>query len=120
MLGKQCGSLSARFRSQLIWIYNVYYFQSKFIQVHQDRGLLLKVRPEFFNFSFYRPDRPEFSKIEKKIKVLFFNFIFRDRSDTHKKKRAGKFCFLVRYINFTNTSKHLVSVVKILIVSQRP
>ena len=56
------------------------------------------IRPEFFNFSFYRPDRPEFSKIEKKIKVLFFNFIFRVRSDSPK-KRAGKFRFLVRYIN---------------------
>ena len=40
------------------------------------------LRLEYFNFSFYRPDRPEFSKIEKKIKVLFFNFIFRDRSDS--------------------------------------
>ena len=49
-----------------------------------------QIRPEVFNFSFYRPDRPEFSKIEKKIKVLFFNFIFRDRSDSpKKKKRAG-------------------------------
>ena len=53
-----------------------------------------QVRPEFFNFSFYRPDRPEFLKIEKKIKVLFFNFIFRVRSDSPK-----KFHFLIRYIN---------------------
>ena len=44
--------------------------------------ILSSLRPEFFNFSFYRPDRPEFSKIEKKIKVLFFNFIFRDRSES--------------------------------------
>ena len=70
------------------------------IQFDALRLIWSKIRPEFFNFSFYRPDRPEFSKIEKKIKVLFFNFIFRDRSDSPKKT----FRFLVRYINFTNTS----------------
>ena len=48
------------------------------------RNQYISLRPEFFNFSFYRPDRPEFSKIEKKIKVLFFNFIFRVRSDSPK------------------------------------
>ena len=37
---------------------------------------LIYIRPEFFNFSFYRPYRPEFSKIEKKIKVFFFNLFF--------------------------------------------
>ena len=35
-----------------------------------------KVRPEFFYFSFYRPSRPNFLEIEKKIKEIFFNFIF--------------------------------------------
>ena len=42
--------------------------------------------------------------MKKKIKVLFFNFIFRDRSDSPKKTSH----FLVRYINFTNTSFHFV------------
>ena len=34
------------------------------------------LRPEFFYFSFYRPSRPNFLEIEKKIKEIFFNFIF--------------------------------------------
>ena len=32
--------------------------------------------PEFFYFSFNRPSRPNFLEIEKKIKEIFFNFIF--------------------------------------------
>ena len=42
----------------------------------------IHVRPEFFNFSFYRPSRPNFLKIEKKIKEIFFNFIFVFPSDS--------------------------------------
>ena len=34
------------------------------------------VRPEFFYFSFYRPSRPNFLEIEKKIKEIFFQFYF--------------------------------------------
>ena len=34
------------------------------------------VWPEFFNFSFYRPSLPNFLEIEKKLKEIFFNFIF--------------------------------------------
>ena len=33
-------------------------------------------RPEFFYFSFYRPSRANFLKIEKKIKRDFFQFYF--------------------------------------------
>ena len=36
----------------------------------------VSIRPEFFYFSFYRPSRPNFLEIEKKIKEIFFNFIF--------------------------------------------
>ena len=37
---------------------------------------LVILRPEFFYFSFYRPSLPNFLEIEKKIKEIFFNFIF--------------------------------------------
>ena len=40
-------------------------------------------RPEFFYFSFYRPSRPNFWEIaKKKIKEIFFNFIFLFPSDS--------------------------------------
>ena len=34
------------------------------------------IRPEFFYFSFYRPSRPIFLEIGKKIKEIFFIFFF--------------------------------------------
>ena len=37
--------------------------------------LITSVRPEFFYFSFYRPSRPIFLEIEKKIRD-FFQFYF--------------------------------------------
>ena len=36
----------------------------------------LNFRPEFFYFSFYKPSRPNFLEIEKKIKEIFFQFYF--------------------------------------------
>ena len=36
----------------------------------------IKVRPEFFYFSFYRPSRPNFLEIEKNNKRDFFQFYF--------------------------------------------
>ena len=47
--------------------------------IHLKRDLL---RPEFCYFSFYRPSRPYFLKIEKKNKRDLFNFIFVFPSDT--------------------------------------
>ena len=61
--------------------------------------VLRSFRPEFFNFSFYRPDRPEFSKLKKK-KKYFFSILFFVIAPARR--------YLVRYINFTNTSFHFV------------
>ena len=38
--------------------------------------LHMSLRPEFFYFSFYRPSRPNFLKIEKKKKFFFCQFYF--------------------------------------------
>ena len=54
-----------------------------------------RVRPEFclFVFSFYRPFRPNFWKIEKKRD--FFNFIFVFPSDSCQYSTEVQLCFFV-------------------------
>ena len=47
----------------------------------------------FFYFSFYRPFRPNFLKIEKKIKDIFFNFIFVFSSDSCQYSTGVQLCF---------------------------
>ena len=51
------------------------------------------VRPEDFYFSFHRPSRPDFLKIEKKIKDIFFNFIFVFPSDSCQYSPGVQLCF---------------------------
>ena len=41
------------------------------------------IRPEFFYFSCYRPSRPNFLEIEKKIKEIFFSILFFYFPPTH-------------------------------------
>ena len=53
------------------------------------------LRPEFFYFSFYRPSLPYFLKIEKKIKEIFFNFIFLFPSDSCQYSTGVQLCFFV-------------------------
>ena len=52
-------------------------------------------RPGFFYFSFYRPSRPNFLEIEKKIKEFFFNFIFLFPSDLCQYSTGVQLCFFV-------------------------
>ena len=52
-------------------------------------------RPEFFYFSFYRPSRPNFLEIEKKIKEIFFNFIFLFPSNSCQYSTGVQLCFFV-------------------------
>ena len=54
-----------------------------------------QIRPEFFYFSFYRPSRLNFLKIEKKIKDIFFNFIFVFSSDSCQYSTGVQLCFFV-------------------------
>ena len=56
---------------------------------------LYLVRPVFFYFSFYRPSRPKFLEIEKKIKENFFNFIFLFPSDSCQYSTGVHLCFSV-------------------------
>ena len=53
------------------------------------------LRPEFFYFSFYRPSRPNFLEIEKKIKEIFFNFIFLFPSDSCRSVMFFEFVFSI-------------------------
>ena len=40
------------------------------------KEFVLLIRPDFFDFLFYRPSRPNFWEIEKKIKEFFFSILF--------------------------------------------
>ena len=53
------------------------------------------LRPEFFYFSFYRPSRPNFLEIEKKIKEISINFIFLFPSDSCQYSTGVQLCFFV-------------------------
>ena len=52
------------------------------VRVQVEKVLFL-LRPEFFYFSFYRPSRPNFLEIEKKIKEIFFSILFFYFPPTH-------------------------------------
>ena len=54
-----------------------------------------KLRPEFFYFLFYRPSRPNFLEIEKKIKEIFFNSIFLFPSDSCSSVMFFRFVFSI-------------------------
>ena len=55
----------------------------------------MALRPEFFYFSFYRPSRPNFLEIEKKIKEIFFNFIFLFPSDSCQYSTGVQLCIFI-------------------------
>ena len=73
----------------------LFFFWPKGKNIRDGPSKLFTIRPEFFYFSFYRPSRPNFLEIEKKIKEIFFNFIFLFPSDSCSLAMFFRFVFSI-------------------------
>ena len=74
---------------------NCTYFKASEILVYQRYRKDSYLGQSFFIFRFTDPPEPNFLEIEKKIKEIFFNFIFLFPSDSCQYSTEVQLCFLV-------------------------